>query len=73
MLVTFEAVFEEGVLKPLADLGLGEHERVRLHMQSRTPLEAVDAYAGILKLNVPVHEAEAIARMSLQDEADLDE
>jgi len=30
---TIEAIYEDGVLKPLGDLGLEEHERVRVNIE----------------------------------------
>jgi predicted DNA-binding antitoxin AbrB/MazE fold protein len=42
-----EAVYQNGVFKPLKDVGLAENQRVRLRIQ---PLEAGDAQAWLARV-----------------------
>ncbi len=59
MSLTFEAIYENGVLKPVEPLPLKEQERVRLHLQQgETPL--LRAY-GILGWNGSVELADFCA------------
>jgi predicted DNA-binding antitoxin AbrB/MazE fold protein len=63
MAITVEAVYENGVLKPVEPLPLKEHERVRLQVQpGETPL--LRAY-GILGWT---GDAETLERIALDPE-----
>jgi predicted DNA-binding antitoxin AbrB/MazE fold protein len=63
MMITIEATYENGVLKPSQPLPLKEHEKVRISVQSdvhheRSPL--LEAY-GIVGFNGTVEELEYFA------------
>lgn len=59
MIVTIEATYENGVLKPLHPLPLKEHERVRITVHSeRSPL--LEAY-GIMGFKGTAEELERFA------------
>lgn len=40
MAITVEAIYENGVLRPVQDLPLAEHERVRVTVETQTPRKA---------------------------------
>lgn len=71
MAITFEAVYEDGVLKPRQKPDLREHQVVLVRVEPRTPLEALEFYSGIVKADLPREQAEAIARASLLDEVGI--
>jgi len=39
MPITFDAIYEDGVLKPVSPLPLKEHERVRATLEPKTSVE----------------------------------
>jgi predicted DNA-binding antitoxin AbrB/MazE fold protein len=64
-----EAIYEDGVLKPLADPGLAEHQRVVVEIRpaeetgTGSPLEAwQQVYAGLSETDVAEVEAIALDR-----------
>lgn len=59
MTLTFEAVYENGVLKPTQPLPLKERERVQLTVVTRTSW--VEATAGIMGFQGTVEEADYFA------------
>jgi predicted DNA-binding antitoxin AbrB/MazE fold protein len=59
MAITVEAVYENGVLKPVGPLPLKEQERVRLTVE--TTRNWVEATAGILSFPGTVEEADYFA------------
>lgn len=59
MTLTIEAVYENGVLKPVGSLPLKEHEKVRVTIQPAT--NWVDATYGICGWKGSVEEADRFA------------
>jgi predicted DNA-binding antitoxin AbrB/MazE fold protein len=59
MSLTIEAIYENGVLKPIQPLPLKEHERVRLTVE--TQRNWVEETAGILSFPGTVEEADYFA------------
>ena len=59
MPITIEAVYEDGVLKPVQPLPLKEHERVQVTIQS--PVDRVQATAGL----IPCRDAALLERIAL--------
>jgi predicted DNA-binding antitoxin AbrB/MazE fold protein len=68
MPLTFEAIYENGVLKPVEPLPLKEHEKVRVTIQ--TPVTWVEETAGIIGWK---GDPEALRRLALAPEFDLEE
>jgi predicted DNA-binding antitoxin AbrB/MazE fold protein len=68
MPLTFEAIYENGVLKPVEPLPLKEHEKVRVTIQ--TPVNWVEETAGIIGWK---GDPETLRRLALAPEFDLEE
>jgi predicted DNA-binding antitoxin AbrB/MazE fold protein len=60
MAITVEAVYEDGVLKPVQPLPLREHQKVRLTVEA--PADWVEATAGMFGWKGTPEEAEYLAR-----------
>ena len=59
MTLTVEAVYENGVLRPLQPLPLKEHDRVQITIESKTSW--VDATYGIMGFKGSAEEADLFA------------
>lgn len=68
MPLTFEAIYENGVLKPVEPLPLQEHDKVWLTLQ--TPASWVEETRGIIGWE---GDPEALRRLALAPEFDLEE
>jgi predicted DNA-binding antitoxin AbrB/MazE fold protein len=72
---TIDAIYEEGVLKPLQDPGLHEHQRVviDLHVEPKADVEATlrrwrEVYSGLSDEEIAEVEAIALDRSLLPRE-----
>jgi predicted DNA-binding antitoxin AbrB/MazE fold protein len=68
MSLTFEAIYENGVLKPIEPLPLKEHDRVRVTIQPATSW--VEETYGIIGWQ---GDPEELRRLALAPEFDLEE
>ena len=68
MSTTFDAVYEDGVLKPLAPLPLNEHEKVRVTLEPKTSL--AQQTAGMLPWT---GDAETLRRLAEDPEFGISE
>jgi predicted DNA-binding antitoxin AbrB/MazE fold protein len=59
MILTIEAVYENGVLKPMQPLPLSEHEKVRVTVEAKT--NWVEATAGMMGWKGSAEEADYFA------------
>jgi len=68
MNITFEAIYENGILRPEHPLPLREHEKVRVTVQPNT--NSVEETYGILGWK---GDPEELRRLALSPELDLEE